>query len=199
MILPTEQFQSTRPQGARQGGSSVGSSSTTVSIHAPARGATENKEGFLQEWLFQSTRPQGARHTIFKHFCKYIMFQSTRPQGARRYRLVDRKTEIFVTIHAPARGATAPSVQRAKAKLRFNPRARKGRDKAVVRLVLPAQLFQSTRPQGARPDSYVLYATLFTGFNPRARKGRDIQAQKQKTVWTGVSIHAPARGATWIS
>ena len=77
------------------------------------------------------------------------LFQFTRPQGAR-----------------PLRRSPRYSV------LRFNSRARKGRD-AVERQLVRVHQFQFTRPQGARP-----------------RIRQDARAVKH------VSIHAPARGAT---
>ncbi len=54
--------------------------------------------------------------------------------------------------------------------------------------------FQSTRPRGARLPAITGFAARYC-FNPRAREGRDVPA------WGivhsgGVSIHAPARGAT---
>ncbi len=55
----------------------------------------------------------------------------------------------------------------------FNPRARTGRDGSAV----------------------VDYA-LVSGFNPRARTGRDALRRAVRGGAVGVSIHAPARGAT---
>ena len=40
--IPTGQFQSTRPRGARRGGGPGAREAYLVSIHAPARGATYN-------------------------------------------------------------------------------------------------------------------------------------------------------------
>ena len=57
-------------------------------------------------------------------------------------------------------------------------------------------MFQSTRPQGARPDA-VKSQSISWRFNPRARKGRDLLHQKRCKI-QGVSIHAPARGATGL-
>ena len=79
-------------------------------------------------------------------------------------------------------------------------------------------MFQSTRPRGARPESAMAYTPhlcfnpraregrdhhlgcLFyanLSFNPRAREGRDLGIPPGgKTCY--VSIHAPARGATYV-
>ncbi len=101
----------------------------------------------------------------------------------------------IVSIHAPAGGATISGFISRNAERSFNPRARRGRDKILVGLRRYMFQFQSTRPQGARLQTYncKLTASLFqstrpqgarhyihncsfqiTGFNPRARRGRDM-------------------------
>ena len=106
-----DEFQFTRPQGARRQGRARAQGRSRVSIHAPARGAT-----FLKDWndfknQFQFTRPQGARQVKLGTTPGYVAFQFTRPQGARR-------------------GASPLcGVRRAG----FNSRARKGRDALVYR------------------------------------------------------------------
>jgi len=77
-----------------------------------------------------------------------------------------------VSIHAPARGATTAS-------------------SCITVLCRP---FQSTRPCGARPSVHARRAAS-RSFNPRARAGRDPESGIGNSR-TGVSIHAPARGAT---
>ena len=56
--------------------------------------------------LFQSTRPQGARLKIRELTCDRVEFQSTRPQGARHQENFDTIIAYWVSIHAPAGGAT---------------------------------------------------------------------------------------------
>jgi len=55
--------------------------------------------------------------------------------------------------------------------------------------------FQSTRPRGARRQAEYLEHYWREGFNPRARVGRDDQGGEIRND-KGVSIHAPAWGAT---
>ena len=57
----------------------------------------------------------------------------------------------------------------------FNPRARVGRDVVVDCIFLPLQEFQSTRPRGARHDFCRSLCFRGAGFNPRARVGRDYE------------------------
>ncbi len=102
-----------------------------ISIHAPARGATE--QVILTVWtaLFQSTLPRGERQRGFvyqgagnkfqstlprgeRHFpihCSLsglFLFQSTLPRGERReFDSKETAVHIAISIHAPARGATS--------------------------------------------------------------------------------------------
>ncbi len=144
-------FQSTRPRGARRPRCGAEVLLEHVSIHAPARGATGvggETIGHLES--FQSTRPRGARPSFHGQFNPSCRFQSTRPRGARRRRDPAEKGGGVVSIHAPARGATA------------------------LRAGVPVKyLFQSTRPRGARRQFTAYRFPGSTCFNPRAREGRD--------------------------
>ena len=56
---------------------------STVSIHAPTRGATITKVTFvLTEW-FQSTHPRGVRPIPSMRMRAHVRFQSTHPRGVR--------------------------------------------------------------------------------------------------------------------
>ena len=59
------------------------------------------------------------------------------------------------------------------------------------------KVFQSTLPQGERLATSVRVSIFSLCFNPRSRKGCDIYKLEAKSSIL-VSIHAPARGATWI-
>ena len=79
-----------------------------------------------------------------------------------------------VSIHAPAGGATACYGIRLATWLCFNPRARGGRD-----------------------HGYTHHHERLRRFNPRARGGRDCK-RLELGLPHGVSIHAPAGGATGL-
>ena len=191
-----------------------------VSIHAPAWGATNSICPLsMRSSTFQSTRPRGARpigkssghitcscfnprarvgrdHQRRKPPLNRMGFQSTRPRGARLSHLSEPLYSAYVSIHAPAWGATSGSRSRRTPDRSFNPRARVGRDTMNLKRVSIPHLvsihapawgathpspprsaarswFQSTRPRGAR-----LGAAILQDDAPR------------------VSIHAPAWGAT---
>ena len=93
-------------------------------------------------------------------------------------------------------GATVCPLREGNHGVRFNPRARNGRDFNASRVVPVAPEFQSTRPQWARRvgrafDSYNVEVSIHApamgatrrspkefastnSFNPRARNGRDL-------------------------
>ena len=101
-----EEFQSTRPRGARRQNlinkcpacsrfnprahegrdrtPPAPSCLSTVSIHAPTRGATRSRSTWApMPSEFQSTRPRGARRRLVYGTLAEETFQSTRPRGAR--------------------------------------------------------------------------------------------------------------------
>jgi len=126
----------------------------TVSIHAPAWGATVDLRSALAVGEVSIHAPAwGATPgSYFRH--------STHE----------------VSIHAPAWGATCAPPRRPARQLCFNPRARVGRDWTMREEVRSDAQFQSTRPRGARRAQ----------FGPAGHL-------------RGVSIHAPAWGATAIA
>ena len=79
---PPRRFQFTRPRGARQ---FLGPmlERASVSIHAPARGATGRGGTQGEKGRFQFTRPRGARHAARRSAIWPEAFQFTRPRGAR--------------------------------------------------------------------------------------------------------------------
>ena len=126
-------FQSTRPRGARRHQQFQSFRLGSVSIHAPAWGATPaTSETSLQVRRFQSTRPRGAR------------------QGKRRRALRQ------AGFNPRARVGRDIATGRARHTLQsFNPRARVGRDCGPRTRRSVHTVFQSTRPRGARPGCRV--------------------------------------------
>ena len=142
-----------------------------VSIHAPARGATSSTSRTNLPTMFQSTHPHGVRRGR-KWICSGLMeFQSTHPHGVRQ--------KIIEPI---------------KHRYSFNPRTRTGCDVTLpivgqdreVSIHAPARgatfrtalrmmsvKFQSTHPHGVRPVPSALSVGT-ESFNPRTRTGCDV-------------------------
>jgi hypothetical protein len=190
-------FQSTRPRGARQKAYKVCKVYKLVSIHAPARGATQY--AYIQAAIYGGFNPRAragrdmqpnypsiridsfnprarAGRDSQNALCIYLalLFQSTRPRGARHKGGNAMFNESRVSIHAPARGATRADWI--------------VRNKAVQ--------FQSTRAARGADECEPRHCSSTCWFQPRARAGRDPMTTGGRRWTTLVSIHAPAGGAT---
>ena len=192
----TAQFQLTRPRGARR----LSRLSLHAGASRFNSRAREGRDHLTVSRLnsstwFQLTRPRGARPTMLPMPMRIALFQLTRPRGARPHRghlcgqlawfqltrprgarLVASSGILHllpVSTHAPARGATSSFFLLRVITSRFNSRAREGRDVLDGHGVAMGDVFQLTRPRGAR------------------QKPHPVPSSRQR-----VSTHAPARGAT---
>ena len=188
------EFQSTLPRGERLGNAGRcsgiqnfnprsregsdgavgdGVSDDTISIHAPARGATCDLQIKIKKSKFQSTLPRGERQEVHSLRCR----------------------QKHISIHAPARGATKWDRTYVPGYYDFNPRSREGSDDqtafssliyTVISIHAPARgatiimlstvgslKFQSTLPRGERLVFKVHLLFYIYHFNPRSREGSD--------------------------
>ena len=101
----TPSFQFTRPRGARRQQVFPPLRVVLVSIHAPARGATQQTECCQCCWCFNSRAREGrdADKTARKNAIKGF---NSRAREGRDFGVVCRLPGEQVSIHAPARGAT---------------------------------------------------------------------------------------------
>ena len=143
-----------------------------ISIHAPARGATMYLYAPLQFDLFQSTLPQGERQKSDCLVNKIRIFQSTLPQGERPEVRTGADRFFYISIHAPARGATMYLYAPLQFDL-FQSTLPQGERQKSDCLVNKIRIFQSTLPQGERRSTECLILTQNYYFNPRSRKGSD--------------------------
>ena len=123
--------------------------------------------------LFQSTLPRGERHIAAVYPLCTKKFQSTLPRGERRF-------------------APSPTLPWAED---FNPRSREGSDRMSNIMFGNFFRFQSTLPRGERHSSRIRYliSLRFQSTLPRGeRRPMTISSGRNP----GISIHAPARGAT---
>ena len=169
--MRVEQFQSTRPRGARLACQPECRRRSSVSIHAPTRGATRR------------SRLTGGAGAVSIHA----------PTRGATWRMKRTLYIRPVSIHAPTRGATsaglAPGGQ-ATVSIHAPTRGATGEESVPASCV-----FQSTRPRGARHPMHSMSAflILFQSTRPRgARRGGAGGGAASRAV----SIHAPTRGAT---
>ena len=69
---------------------------------------------------------------------------------------------VAISIHAPAKGATQMLADMQSLNQNFNPRSREGSDLTLTLSILNTLIFQSTLPRRERQQSYlILYLTFF--------------------------------------
>ena len=130
---------------------------------------------------------------------------------------VDIGKRTFISIHAPAKGATRPLTRPSSSARYFNPRSREGSDSTLcggnlflicISIHAPAKGATSDASSGSIGRSYFnprsregsdqAAAKESRGggnFNPRSREGSDVGRCNLERL-TAISIHAPAKGAT---
>ena len=123
-------FQSTLPREERQYGILKSLLTTTISIHAPTRGATEIQFAVPCDYEFQSTLPREERPYFHFHCSISLIFQSTLPREERLTSSDAINIVTNISIHAPTRGATFSLV-----------------------IFPPIKIFQSTLPREERPSA----------------------------------------------
>ena len=100
---------------------------TLISIHAPAKGAT------------QELRPEA----------RLLQFQSTLPRRERPFSAVATKGGCAISIHAPAKGATGSKGTTENYYSDFNPRSREGSDPMRSRSVADVRHFNPRSREGS--------------------------------------------------
>ena len=102
---------------------------------------------------------------------------------------------LYVSIHAPTRGATASQACSLLGIMSFNPRTHAGCDAGSDYHIYTSLSFQSTHPRGVRLELTmdVKSRGVFQSTHPRGVRLKPLL----KTITAyAVSIHAPTRGAT---
>ena len=177
------QFQSTRPRGARHAGHGDSQVRADVSIHAPARGATQADREPCHLLAVSIHAPARGATGHDDAATDYRVCFNPRAREGRDDRPTRRgPLPSCVSIHAPARGATPEHRKEA------------GRDHvsihAPARGATPAARLGLGRPQvsihaPARGATWRRAACtcLHSCFNPRAREGRDAAHQTRIKVY----------------
>ena len=188
-----------------------------ISIHAPAKGAT----GVISEWSrdnqFQSTLPRRERrYTRFtqdkavddfnprsregsdillycKEVCLWISIHAP-AKGATAY--LEQYTDFAViSIHAPAKGATIVASDSKSATIISIHAPAKGATLELDKLKSYSRISIHAPAKGATGARAYLVSPR-RDFNPRSREGSDRIGGHTTTKATTISIHAPAKGAT---
>ncbi len=128
----------------------INSGGNSISIHAPARGATVSLRHRQQMSSNFNPRSREGSDLAEQHgISGYTDFNPRSREGSDDYgRYQDDLA--YISIHAPARGATIRFRPRPTKQFDFNPRSREGSDYLPMLLMTEPSLFQSTLPRGER-------------------------------------------------
>ena len=122
------QFQSTLPRGERQNRIIM----TTIKKGFNPRSRVGSDSVKLYDIIYeagvQSTLPRGERRARERIGNDITMFQSTLPRGERPDYIATADKSTWVSIHAPAWGATRRVERTISGQSSFNPRSRVGSD-----------------------------------------------------------------------
>ena len=173
---------------------------TAISIHAPAKGATQHDTGKKVVNIFQSTLPRRERLCAQEHAKCVESFQSTLP---RRERLFGRRCIFLpqqISIHAPAKGATSQVDEGMDIIVQFQSTLPR-RERHVQELITgKSHGFQSTLPRRERRGITLSQDLAYPISIHAPAKGATTM---QPVLWPArtISIHAPAKGATlrWVA
>ena len=145
----------------------------SVSIHAPARGATFHVIPFLLSRICFNPRAREGRD-VLTVFCRSISV-CFNPRAREGRDLFAYQEPALIHRFNPRAREGRDDVQSKPTAFPpgFNPRAREGRDWERACMIRPPEMFQSTRPRGARRRLTFGVRNSDRGFNPRAREGRD--------------------------
>ena len=144
-------FQSTHPHGVRRAAVARIYRPGCVSIHAPARGATDSGvDANSKDRVSIHAPSRGATLAKLRQMLRVSMFQSTHPHGVRHRARIVWFIPFFVSIHAPSRGATRLIRSSNRDRMAFQSTHPHGVRRTKRIPIKNISLFQSTHPHGVR-------------------------------------------------
>ncbi len=188
------QFQSALPRGERRSGAIRLNNFFIISIRAPARGATFVRQISLYNFGFQSALPRGERLRNYEYTEEFTDFNPRSREGSD-YQRAKNEMIVFISIRAPARGATDSEWDMDLLhgiSIRAPARGATDEDGKTIR----GTGFQSALPRGERRDHYHK-GSVRTGISIRAPARGATHRFADDGFYLIISIRAPARGATF--
>ena len=126
---------------------------------------------------------------------KFFRFNLRSREGSDAVTIATNNVTM-ISIHAPAKGATPLIPSTRNIPRNFNPRSREGSDQIPLIQIPQLSYFNPRSREGSDFCRTVRYSgTRY--FNPRSREGSDRIVPKEGLASYHISIHAPAKGATF--
>ena len=123
---------------------------------------------------FQSTLPRGERR--FLHYNNSITYKDFNPrsrEGSDWLVPYAQVSAVYISIHAPARGATYKQFCAKRGFSNFNPRSREGSDVLAVENNFSTVFISIHAPARGATFSKMECSSPRLYFNPRSREGSD--------------------------
>ena len=151
----------------------VWSTVSTISIHAPAKGATNfHHPTAPAHEIFQSTLPRRERRIRgYSNRYNNIRFQSTLPRRERLRHLITPPVQSYFNPRS-REGSDSRSSAPQSSFYHFNPRSREGSD-LLCYLVNAAALYFNPRSREGSDADQEFHIQISRYFNPRSREGSD--------------------------
>ena len=150
-----------------------------VSIHAPARGATNVRVVGVYLGKFQSTLPRGERRATHAGCREHPRFNPRSREGSD-VPVPHLPDLFFVSIHAPARGATTRE-REAPEDARFQSTLPRGERPGHLDSARVCGVFQSTLPRGERRLSAFMPSAVreFQSTLPRGERREESKTMRR--------------------
>ena len=143
----------------------------TISIRAPARGATSDIDSVITDVTISIRAPARGATVGIDHGDNRLIISIRAPARGATGCTGSVCTDLCISIRAPARGATLPKESHASGD-RFQSALPRGERRLVDYYISLREEFQSALPRGERPCCMLPHS--HTGyFNPRSREGSD--------------------------
>ena len=171
--------------------------STVVSIHAPTKGATRYEPPLLYaDKSFNPRSHEGSDSMVFPGLLSSGGFNPRSHEGSDNGYQLSKDGSVYVSIHAPTKGATEIRYSIEPFVSCFNPRSHEGSDRNKMKHPPRQNLFQSTLPRRERHGKPLVctYSGGFQSTLPRRERQKMLFTAQQNQPY--VSIHAPTKGAT---
>ena len=146
---------------------------------------------------FQSTHPRRVRRSLLGLYQSLHQFQSTHPRRVRPKSIAEGHVQQGFQSTHPRRVRRSTNLSNLTQHSYFNPRTREGCDWLADGVTTAEVEFQSTHPRRVRRNLNQLNVSIILYFNPRTREGCDMADIAAVADPIPISIHAPAKGATF--
>ena len=148
-------FQSTLPRRERPVQHSLYQLESSISIHAPAKGATKSGHRIVFGHPISIHAPAKGATTLYAVFDRKVKISIHAPAKGATERFGNDPAKYFISIHAPAKGATVTKkVYGPSAEISIHAPA-KGATRRYKMARMKSVIFQSTLPRRERPYNLI--------------------------------------------